>query len=125
MLALSAEQELIRPAHSYQYSFNPNPNWASLYAPAAEIRAYIEETAKKFSVNRFVKLQHKVEGCRWDQQEGKWHVKIRKPDGEVFEDVSDVLINARGNLNHPSWPEIDGLKSFEGELMHSAVWNES
>ncbi|KAF2154184.1 FAD/NAD(P)-binding domain-containing protein [Myriangium duriaei CBS 260.36] len=113
------------PSHSYQYSFNPNPNWSSLYAPAAEIRKYIEETARKFCVDRFVKLQHSVEDCRYDQQEGKWHVKIRRPNGEIFEDTSDVLISARGNLNHIAWPEIDGLKSFQGELMHSAAWNES
>ncbi|GAM84391.1 hypothetical protein ANO11243_023850 [Dothideomycetidae sp. 11243] len=113
------------PSHSYQYSFNPNPNWSALYAPAAEIRKYIEDTARKYSVHRFVKLQHKVEGCRYDAAEGKWHVKVRRPGGEVFEDVADVLVSARGNLNHQAWPEIDGLRSFKGEVMHSACWNES
>lgn len=66
-----------------------------------------------------------MEDCRFDEQEGKWHVKIRGPDGKVFEDTSDVLISARGNLNNIAWPEIEGLKSFKGEVMHSAAWNTS
>ena len=35
------------PAHSYQYSFEPNPNWSAFYAPAPEIRAYLEGVREK------------------------------------------------------------------------------
>lgn len=112
------------PSHSYQYSFNPNPDWSSLYAPAHEIRAYLEDTAKKYSVERFIKLKHEVKECRYDEAQGKWHVRVQKPDGQVIEDTSDVLISARGGLNHIAWPEIDGLRSFEGPIMHSAQWDE-
>ena len=52
-------------------------------------------------------------------------MKVRKPDGEIFEDSCDVLVSARGNLNDKQWPDIDGLRSFRGELMHSAAWNEN
>lgn len=44
--------------------------------------------------------------------------------GESFEDTADVLISARGNLNDIAWPDIPGLRSFEGEVMHSAKWNQ-
>jgi cation diffusion facilitator CzcD-associated flavoprotein CzcO len=43
---------------------------------------------------------------------------------ETFEDDADVLIAARGALNDIAWPQIPGLRSFEGEVMHSAAWNE-
>ena len=43
---------------------------------------------------------------------------------EVFEDDADVLIAARGSLNDIAWPQIAGLKSFKGEVVHSAAWNE-
>ena len=43
---------------------------------------------------------------------------------EVFEDDADVLISARGTLNDISWPQIPGLRSFKGEIMHSVTWNE-
>lgn len=44
--------------------------------------------------------------------------------GEVFEDNADVLISARGSLNDMAWPDIPGLKSYQGELMHSAKWTQ-
>lgn len=45
--------------------------------------------------------------------------------GETFEDDADVLISARGTLNDISWPKIPGLDTFEGEVMHSAAWNQT
>jgi cation diffusion facilitator CzcD-associated flavoprotein CzcO len=111
------------PSHSYQFSFNPKPDWSSLYAPSWEIRDYIEESAKKYGADRFVKLQHEVKDCEWNDEEGKWHVKVQRPDGTVFEDKADVLVSARGLLNNKQWPDIEGLRSFEGEIMHSAAWN--
>jgi cation diffusion facilitator CzcD-associated flavoprotein CzcO len=112
-------------AHSYQYSFEPNLDWSSLYAPAREIQAYLERTAKKYGADRFIKLSHKVTDCRWDDGTAKWHVTVKNlATGEVVRDVGDVLISARGNLNSPAWPDIEGLREFKGELMHSATWNE-
>ncbi|GME49208.1 putative flavin-binding monooxygenase protein [Neofusicoccum parvum] len=113
------------PSHSYQYSFEPNLDWSSLYAPAREIQAYIERTARKYGADRFIKLEHAVRECWWEEGEGKWHVKVEElRTGRVFEDQAEVLISARGNLNTMAWPNIEGLESFEGETMHSAKWNE-
>ena len=112
------------PSHSYQFSFNPKHDWSALYAPAKEIREYLESTARKYGVERFTKLEHEVTNCRWDENEGKWHVHVKQPDGSVIEDTSDMLISARGLLNNKQWPNIDGLWDFKGEIMHSAGWNE-
>ena len=112
------------PSHSYQFSFNPNPEWSALYAPSWEIREYLRSTAEKYGADRFIKLQHTVTSCTWNRDEGKWYVQVRKPDGSIFEDSCNVLINARGLLNNKQWPDIDGLNTFQGEVMHSAGWNE-
>ncbi|OJD31775.1 flavin-binding monooxygenase [Diplodia corticola] len=114
------------PSHSYQYSFEPNTQWSSLYAPAREIQAYIERTARKYGADRFVRLGHEVRECRFDRRAGVWRVRVAElATGRVFVDEAEVLISARGNLNTAAWPEIDGLESFEGEVMHSARWNEN
>lgn len=60
------------PSHSYQYSFHPNPDWSSFYAPQREICAYLQATAEKYGVMRFVKLSHNVESCQWDESAKKW-----------------------------------------------------
>jgi cation diffusion facilitator CzcD-associated flavoprotein CzcO len=63
----------ISKAHSYQYTFAPNPNWSSFYAPAPEIRQYLEDVVKRFSVDRFIKCSHKVVGAQWDDKKAKWY----------------------------------------------------
>jgi len=116
---------ILSVAHSYQYTFAPNPNWSSLYAPAAEIQSYLQDVAEKFSADRFVKLRHEVKECRWDDKTAKWDITVKDlATGETLHNQADVLISGRGNLNIPSLPEIDGLETFKGELMHSATWNQ-
>ncbi|KAI0546280.1 flavin-binding monooxygenase [Xylaria curta] len=113
------------PSHSYQYTFNPNPDWSSFYAPGSEICAYLKATAEKFGVMRFVKLSHEVISCTWDDEVKRWKLDVRRTDtGEIFQDDADVLVAARGGLSNPSWPSIPGLKDFAGEVMHSALWND-
>ena len=59
-------------AHSYQYSFAPNPNWSNLYAPGAEIRKYLEDVAEKYGATRFIKTSHEVKHAAWDDEQKIW-----------------------------------------------------
>ncbi|KAF7960488.1 hypothetical protein EAE96_000168 [Botrytis aclada] len=112
------------PSHSYQYSFAPNPNWSSFYAPAPEIRQYLEDVVKRFSVDRFIKCSHKVVGAQWDDKKAKWKVRVENLEtGETFTDEADVVISARGTLNNISWPKIEGLSDIKIPVMHSAAWD--
>ncbi|KAG4429161.1 hypothetical protein IFR05_015361 [Cadophora sp. M221] len=113
------------PSHSYQYSFDPNPNWSAFYAPAKEIWTYLSGIAEKYGVMRHVKLSHRVSSCIWDDKAKKWNIVVENlTTGETFNDDADVLVSARGNLNDIAWPKIPGFGSFKGEVMHSAAWNQ-
>ncbi|KAH8901310.1 FAD/NAD(P)-binding domain-containing protein [Thozetella sp. PMI_491] len=113
------------PAHSYQYTFDPKPDWSGFYASSREICDYINSIAEKYGVPRFVKLHHEVTSCSWDDSLKKWHITVKHTQtGESFEEDVDVVVSARGNLNTPKWPEISGLERFQGEKMHSAAWNQ-
>lgn len=59
-------------AHSYVYTFEPNQDWSSFYAPASEIQQYLQKVSDKYSAHRFIKLSHKVTGCYWDAEKLKW-----------------------------------------------------
>lgn len=65
----------------------------------------------------------------WDKEESKWKISVRVLGGKDadFESsytiTTDFLISAVGQLNEPHTPEISGLDSFKGKLMHSARWN--
>lgn len=44
--------------------------------------------------------------------------------GERFTDKADVLINSGGLLNNFKWPDLNGLSTFKGKVVHSAAWDE-
>ena len=73
-----------------------------------------------------MKFRHEVTSCNWDQHKAKWHVAVKNlVTGETIEDESDLLISARGGLNAPKWPDVDGLSLFKGKILHSAMWDEN
>ncbi|KAH6985392.1 hypothetical protein EDB80DRAFT_821927 [Ilyonectria destructans] len=114
------------PSYCYQYSFAPNPYWSSLYAPGQEIRKYLQDVAERYGATRFIKTSHKVETTTWDAEKKLWRiVVINRVTGETFEHTADIVISARGGLNQIAWPDIKGLKSFDGKLIHSGAWDES
>lgn len=52
------------------------------------------------------------------------HVEVENLEtNDRFIDVADVVINAPGGLNNYRWPDIAGLRSFHGKLVHSAAWD--
>ncbi|KAI0688653.1 FAD/NAD-binding domain-containing protein [Cytidiella melzeri] len=118
------------PSHCYQYTFFPNTQWSAAYAPGSEILAYLENVVSTYQLEPYIKLQHEMLGAKWDEEHGKWVVRIRAPPGidppnsaaRIFEDTADMLFTGVGGLSRWQWPEIDGLHEFGGTLIHSARW---
>ena len=51
--------------------------------------------------------------------------KLSKPnydDWEEFQDTADVLFTGVGALSRWNWPDIEGLNTFAGKVIHSAQW---
>ncbi|KZV71680.1 FAD/NAD-P-binding domain-containing protein [Peniophora sp. CONT] len=112
------------PSHAYQLSFEPNTQWSSFYAPGAEIKAYLEGVVEKYKLMPYMRLEHEMTAALWNADTAKWEVTIRRgEDGREFTDTADVLFLGIGSLNRWRWPDIDGLRSFGGALVHSAGWN--
>src|SRR5438270_3926031 len=42
-------------SHLYSYSFAPNPEWSSVYAPREEIWRYIQRCAERFEVKQHLR----------------------------------------------------------------------
>ncbi|TVY47159.1 putative sterigmatocystin biosynthesis monooxygenase, partial [Lachnellula occidentalis] len=112
------------PSHAYTFLFEPNPDWSMFYSPAPEILAYIKRTTVKYNLTKHVTLNAKVIETIWDEEAGKWKIKI-EVDGLVKEDEADVLVNGSGFLNNWKLPNIAGLDNFKGKLVHSARWDSS
>ncbi|KAK2130497.1 pyridoxal phosphate-dependent transferase [Fusarium oxysporum II5] len=108
------------PAHSYQYTWAPNPHWSHFYAPAPEIKHYFDDCADQHDLRSYFKLSHKTDGR---------DVAISSPgvtDGETndaFIDECDVFVNATGFFNNWKWPRnVPGRETFRGTVFHTANW---
>ena len=114
------------PAHVYTYTFEPNPNWSSVYAGAGEIRDYFVSFATKYELRKYVKLRHQVVGATWKGKTEEWDIEVKSlEDGTIKRDCCNILINATGITNAWKWPDIEGLHDFKGPLLHTARWEAS
>ncbi|ETI20877.1 hypothetical protein G647_07220 [Cladophialophora carrionii CBS 160.54] len=113
------------PSASYQFTWERNPNWTQYYSESPEIWQYFKDVVNKHGLMKYVKLEHAVVGAYWQPEEGEWEVRVRRPDGTEFVDRCNVLVNGGGILNNWKWPDIKGLHSFKGTLVHSANYDPS
>ncbi len=62
-----------------------------------------------------------VEGARWDEDARVWLVALA--DGETLR--AQFLILATGYLCQPCTPDIPGIDTFDGRIVHAAQWDDS
>jgi cation diffusion facilitator CzcD-associated flavoprotein CzcO len=105
------------PSHLYSYSFAPNADWSHVFSPGAEIRAYLEEVARRFGVDRLIRYGTEV--TRLEFTGGAW--QLETATGERAE--VDVVLAATGVLHHPAYPDLSGLDTFSGPVFHTARWD--
>ncbi|KAJ4177179.1 hypothetical protein NW755_013998 [Fusarium falciforme] len=115
-------------SHAYQYTFDSKKDWSSHFSPAEEIGSYFKGVAERNNLYPLITFNSAVVGATWDEPSGKWRVRVSgsscpgTPTGEE-EHNADVLINAGGILNDWKWPDIEGLDTFKGRLLHTAAWD--
>jgi cation diffusion facilitator CzcD-associated flavoprotein CzcO len=116
-------------SHLYSLSFEPNPNWTREYPGQEEILDYLTNIAQKYQLYKHIRFNTSVEEARWDDSTKTWQTKIHRIGskdaefGKEYTITSDFLVSGVGQLNIPRYPEIEGLRSFKGKVMHSARWD--
>jgi cation diffusion facilitator CzcD-associated flavoprotein CzcO len=109
------------PSTTYSYWFEPNPYWSRLFAPGAELKRYAEHVADKYDVRRYMRFNTTVEGARWDEEAQAWRIALA--GGETLS--AQFLIAATGFLCQPKTPDIPGVETFSGRILHTADWDDS
>jgi cation diffusion facilitator CzcD-associated flavoprotein CzcO len=104
------------PSPTYSYSFEPNPHWSRLFAPGEELKRYAAHVADKYDLRRFMRFGTAVTGASWRDD----HWEVRTADGSVV--TARYLVTATGFLSQPKTPDIAGISSFRGEVIHTAAW---
>ncbi|NKZ06981.1 flavin-containing monooxygenase [Actinomadura latina] len=106
------------PSTTYCYSFEPNPSWTRSFAPGAEVRAYAEHCADKYRLRPHLRLGTKVDRAVFDEGADVWHVHTCR--GEI---TARFLVAAVGPLDQPKNPDIPGIETFAGKVVHTARWD--
>ncbi|PNP78593.1 hypothetical protein FNYG_08072 [Fusarium nygamai] len=117
------------PAHTYQFSWAPNPRRSKFYAPAPEIRQYLNDVVDKHGMRKYMHFNHPAVSAQWQEKPSTWHAELETKDGfgnpiTIIREC-DVLVKGLGTLNKWKYPDIDGLSTFSGRLMHTANWDET
>ncbi len=105
-------------AHSYTFSYRPNPDWTHSFAEQPEIEAYLQRCAREFGLEPHIRLNTRISSARY-RGNGVW--MLESDSGESFE--SNVVINAMGNQHTPLYPDVPGRDLFEGPSFHGTRWN--
>ena len=91
------------------------------FTPGPEIKQYAADVADKYDVRRHMRFNVTVEGARWDEDARVWRVALA--DGSTL--TTQYLITATGFLSQPNLPDIPGITSFDGRIVHTAQWDDS
>lgn len=105
------------PSTLYSYEFAPNPAWSRVFAPQAEILAYVQDVARRHRVPERTLLNTEVQSATWDDDAQHWRVETSR--GTY---TAPTFVFAAGGLDAPTTPDVPGLDSFQGTAFHSAQW---
>ena len=106
------------PSQLYQFSFAPKPDWTGLFAPGGEIQRYLRDVVDGKGLGGRLRLNTEVKSAAFTGS--TWRVSTS--DGAELE--ADFLIAATGVLHHQFTPDIPGLDTFAGDVVHTASWDD-
>ena len=108
---------------SVEYSFGFDDDlqqdweWSERYAGQPEILRYLNHVADRFDLWRDIDLETTVTAARFDEPAAEWEVDTS--GGPLS---ARYLIMATGCLSSANVPDIAGLGSFEGQVLHTGRW---
>lgn len=103
---------------TYSFSFEQNANWSRVFAPGNELHDYTRKVASKYGIYSLIRFGVAVTRAHFDSTHDLWLLEL--DDGRQLR--ARHIVSACGGLISPKMPDIKGLDSFEGEVIHTARW---
>ena len=106
------------------YRFYPWQNPKAI-ADGPSIKAYIEETAKAFGIDRCIRFQHRLVRAEWSSAEARWTVELEVGADRTPQQLTcGFLYSCTGYYDYaqgytPAWPD---LATFGGTVVHPQHW---
>lgn len=104
----------------YSFSFEQNPNWSRVFAPGSELQAYAQRVAAKYGIYSKTRFGVEVDKAVFNEDTHIWTVHLK--DGRIMR--GRYIISATGGLISPKKPEIAGLDTFKGRVIHTGHWDD-
>ena len=106
----------------YSYSFDPDLEqsweWSERYATQPEILAYVNHVADRFDLRRDISFETRMLEARWDGASNVWNLST--DTGRQLE--TRYCVMAVGCLSQANRPDLPGLESFGGRVLHTGEW---
>lgn len=109
-------------SYLYRYSWDKEDlqtyPWTHHYVYQPEILEYLRHVVRRHDLRKFMRFNTEMQKATWDDGEGRWVVSCS--GGLVIH--ARYLVNCLGLLSKPNYPDIPGISSFAGQLVHTAKW---
>lgn len=95
------------------------------YAGGLEIREYADLLADKYHLRPRAMFQTSGKSLKWDEDHWKCTL-VQKVKGQPLNKVTinaDFIVIASGTFTYPKLPNLPGLGSFKGQMIHTARWD--
>lgn len=95
-------------------------------ADGPKILAYLESTARKHGIDRHIRFGHQVVAASWSSVEARWTVTVERAGGGSEQLTCRFLQLCSGYYDYerPHDPELPGIGSFAGDVVHPQFWPE-
>jgi len=97
------------------------PNWPT-YIPKDKLAGWFEAYVESLELNYWTGTE--LEGGRYDEDEGRWTVTLRRADGTTRTMKPRHIVMATGVSGIPNIPNIPSLKDFKGTVLHSSQYED-
>lgn len=108
----------------YAYSFEPEIlnefRWTQRFPDQKEVFAYLDFVADRLGLKSRIQFNTRVQSLTYDEDNNLWHLVAT--DGRTT--TSRFVVTAVGGLSEPHLPDIPGIDTYEGIVVHSARWTE-
>ena len=109
-------------SYLYRYSWDKEDlqtyPWQTRYLYQPEIFRYLNHIVDKHGLRDSFQFNTTMVRAEWLDGPRRWRIEC--DTGDVY--IAKYFVNALGLLTAINFPKIAGLKSFAGDLIHTAAW---
>ncbi|TWS21517.1 NAD(P)/FAD-dependent oxidoreductase [Tsukamurella asaccharolytica] len=109
------------PSQIYQFAFAPKADWEKVWATGPQIQRYHRDVVEQLGLRDRIRCNTEVLAAEFDDASATWTLTLST--GEAM--TADVIVCATGVLHNPAIPDIEGLADFDGDVVHTARWDDS